>query len=511
MPQPQLNRFWITEKPDMARNLAAGLALTFGARVTNEKQMHQDGCLHLDNGDAVGFLFGHMLELAPPQDYLTEEQDKGDVFAYLPLKPAQFVKHPKAERLTTGEPKRDRAGKPLPPAQLVKLKQHLARCREVVNAGDTDREGQLIVDELLMHVGIDPRGRDKPVWRLALTNPNAQEIRKQIESGLESNADPKWARRYDAAYARETFDWCVGMTASRAYRQVTGFNRMSVGRVTTPTLNLVVQREIEIETFRSQTYYVPIITLADGTRMRWYRREGAAGMPGFDREGRIVHEAVARQIVSAILGGAKGEISLAEAVRKFQPPPLPHSLGTLQSTVARRTGLTLKEVTAAAQSLYMNRKMITYVGTDCRFLPESMLGESKAVIEGLAKAYPRQAMGANLQIRSKAFNDSKTDEHFAIAPTGTIAAGLSDAEKSVFEAVTQRFLAQFYPDHEYTAMRLHATFGGDEFRAADREVTKAGWKSVEYDAEDKEAGDGDDLGVETPQKDAQAAQLREMQ
>lgn len=495
-----LNRFWITEKPDMARNLAAGLALTYGTKVVNEKAMRQDGCIRLDNGDAVGFLYGHMLQLAPPEDYLTEDQNKGDVFSYLPLMPADFMKLPKPERLSSGEEKRDRAGKPVPQYQLVKLVEHIRAAREIVNAGDTDREGQLIVDELLLHAGVDPRGRDKPVWRLALQNPKDEEIRKLIQAGLEKNADAKWARRYKAAYARETFDWCLGMTASRAYRQVTGFNRMSVGRVTTPTLMLVVERELAIENFRPVQYYVPVITLADGTQMRWFRRAGAEGRPGFDREGRIVEEAVARQIVSAILGGCKGEISLAEALKKFQAPPLPHSLGTLQSTVSRRTGMTLKEVTRAAQSLYESHKMITYVGTDCRFLPTSMLQESHDIVQGLAKIYPKQSMGADLQLRSKAWDDAKTDEHFAIAPTGRISSGLNEAEKKVFEAVTQRFLSQFYPAHEYVAMRLQAMFGEDEFKASDREVIKAGWKAVEYDPDDKEAGDGEDLAGDVEAK-----------
>lgn len=495
-----INRFWITEKPDMARNLAAGLALTYGAKVVNEKGVRQDGCIRLDNGDAVGYLFGHMLQLAPPEGYLTEEQNKGDVFHYLPLMPQTFLKLPKPERLSTGEEKRTRDGKPVPQYQLVKLLEHIRAAREIVNAGDTDREGQLIVDELLMHAGVDPRGADKPVWRLALQNPKDEEIRKLIQAGLEKNSDTKWARRYKAAYSRETFDWCLGMTASRAYRQVTGFNRMSVGRVTTPTMMLVVDREIAIENFKPVQYFVPVITLQDGTQMRWFRRAGAEGTPGFDQQGRIVNEAVARQIVSAILGGCKGEISLAEALKKFQPPPLPHSLGTLQSTVSRRTGMTLKEVTRAAQSLYEQHKMITYVGTDCRFLPTSMLQESHDIVQGLAKIYTKQAMGADLQLRSKAWDDAKTDEHFAIAPTGRIASGLNEAEKKVFEVVTQRFLAQFYPAHEFVSLRLQAMFGQDEFKANDREVVKAGWKAVEYDPDDKEAGDADVLGEDAEKK-----------
>jgi DNA topoisomerase-3 len=506
-----MKKLWITEKPDMAKNLAAGLSLTTGAKLLNAPTARKEGFYKLDNGDVVGYLFGHMLELAKPEAYLTEEQSNGDPFEFLPLMPAAYIKLPKPDRDDKGVEKRARNGTPVPSPQFQRMVDMIRAAPEIVNAGDTDREGQLIVDELLLHAGVDPYGAQKPVWRLALTNPKDEEIKKLIVAGLERNGDNKWALRYKAAHARETFDWCVGMSGSMAYKAVTGYSRMSVGRVTTPTLAMVVRREIEIESFKSTNYFVPVITLSDGTSMRWFRRKDAAGLPGFDMEGRITSEAVARQIVSAIMGGAKGEISLAEAEKKFQPPPLPFSLGLLQSTVSRRTGMTLKEVTKAAQSLYEVKKMITYVGTDCRFYPKSMLDEARETITGMSQLFPRQAAGANLDLRSKAFDDSKTDEHFAIAPTGKVAGPLDAAEKAVYETISKRFLAQFYPAHEYMAMRLQAMFGQDEFKAVDREVTVTGWKQVEYDAEDKEAGDDESLATAAEKPDVQRQRKGEIE
>jgi len=495
MTATRLNRLWITEKPAMAKALAAGLSLTYGVEVVNAKEGGRDGCYRLSNGDAVGFFFGHMVELAPPEAYLTEEQNKGDVFSYLPLFPAKFIRQPKSERGKDGKIRTDRAGKPLPFPQFTKMAELALGAKEIVNAGDTDREGQLIVDEFLEFIGLDPRGGSKPVWRLALQNPDEAEIKKLVLAGLEKNSDDRWVRKSVAAYARQTGDWAVGMTGSRAFRQVTGYSKMAVGRVQTPTLAIVVERERAIINFKPVDYFVPVITLTDGTKMRWFRRQGAEGTPGFDREGRIISEAVARQIVSAIQGQNNGEISLAEAEKKYQPPPLPFSLGTLQSTASRRYGMSLKEVTDAAQALYERHKMITYVGTDCQYLPTSMLKDAAHTIKGLSEMYRREAIGANLDIVSKAWNDSKTDEHFAIAPTGKIASGLNQAEKNVFEAVTRRFLAQFYPNHEFVKMRLQATFGRDEFRANDKAVTRNGWKDAEYGAD----GDatGEELDAET--------------
>jgi DNA topoisomerase-3 len=291
------------------------------------------------------------------------------------------------------------------------------------------------------------------------------------------------------------------MTGSRAWRQVTGYSRMSVGRVQSPVLAMVVRRELAIEGFKSVEYFVPVITMPDGTRMRWMRREGAEGAPGFDSEGRIVDESLARQIVAAIMGGNDGKISLAEAKRKYQAPPLPFSMGTLQSTAGRRYGLTLKEVTDAASDLYMKHKMITYTGTDCQFLPTSMLQTAGQTVRSLGNIFGREAAGADMKLVSKAWNDAKTDEHFAIAPTGVIANGLSQNEKSVFEAISRRFMAQFYPNHEFTAMRLQAKFGLDEFKAVDKQVTKNGWKDAEFGADQDAQGDELDLEAQAPDED----------
>ena len=481
-----MKRLWITEKPDMARSLANGLVSAFGTKITNASSSSADGCIKLENQDVVTFLFGHMLEHATPQDYLSAEQNTGDYFKFLPLIPDKFIKYPKADRTPKGGPKLNREGKPVPPRQFSILMKLLQSAPEIVNAGDTDREGQLIVDELLEYAGIDPEGRKKPIWRLRLENPKPEEIAKLIKSGLEKNGDEKWVRRRLAAQSRSESDWCLGMTSSMAYQQVTGYRRMSIGRVQTPVMAMVVARDRAIENFKPVQFYVPVITLADGTVMTWEKREGAEGQPGFDEQGRIISKAVADAIVSRVGAGQQGTINLAEVIRKRELQPLAFSLGTLQSTAARRHGLTLQEVSKAAQSLYERHRAITYVGTDCQFLPTSMLDQAHETLGALSRLFGKEAHGSNPDIRSRTWDDSKTDEHFGIAPTGTLPVNATPEEKAVFETISKRYMAQFYPVHEFLRHRIGAVFSGDSFKSVRKEVTQKGWKQVEGDGDDEE-------------------------
>jgi DNA topoisomerase-3 len=129
--------------------------------------------------------------------------------------------------------------------------------------------------------------------------------------------------------------------------------------------------------------------------------------------------------------------------------------------------------------LYEKHKAISYVGTDCRFLPTSKFADARATLGALGKVFVQQASGASLDIKSKAWNDAKVDEHFAIIPTGVLPQNATPEEKAVFEAVSMRYIAQFYPAFEFVTHRLTAIFGKDEFRATKRETTRMGWKQIE--------------------------------
>lgn len=483
-------KLWIVEKPDMARHLAAGLAAAYGTTFSRD-----DGFMQMSNGDRVLPLLGHLIEMAPLAVYLTPEQQSArDYLPFLPLIPPQFHYQPRAERSKNGK-SRTSGGAPLPAKQFKVAMAQIKRANEIVNAGDVDREGQLIVDELLEMAGVDPDGRGTPVWRFPLTSPKESDIVAQLRLPMASNGDKKWRQKRLAARTRQTGDWLLGMTGSMAYQSLTGIRSMSIGRVQTPVLAMVVRRDIEIEQFKPKDVYTPIVTLADGTQLRWHRRADAAGMPGFDSEGRIVDEAVAKQIVNLISRGLAGSVLNAATAKHSVAPPLPFSLGTLQSTAARQHGLSLKEVSKAAQTLYERHKAISYVGTDCQYLPTSMLEDAGRTIEALSRMYPVIATGANLTLRSKAWNDGKVDEHFAIVPTGALPTGASPEERAVYDTVSKRFIAQFYPNHEFLRHQLAMAFGADEFRATRREVVRQGWKAVEGDVvtDEEQEADGSAL------------------
>lgn len=482
----------------MARHLAAGLAAAYGWKSTYNRE---DGFVQMSSGDRVLPLLGHLIEMAPVSAYLTPEQQRArDYLPFLPLIPEKFHYQPRAERTKEGKTMMS-GGEPVPNRQYKIAVAQIKKAVEIINAGDVDREGQLIVDELLEVAGVDPDGRGKPVWRFPLTSPKESDIVAQLKKPMERNGDPKWARKRLAARTRQSGDWLLGMTGSMAYQTLSGIRHMSIGRVQTPVLAMVVHRDLEIERFKPKDFFVPIITLADGTQLTWHKREGCEGAKGFDDQGRIIDEAVAKQIVSLIARGMQGSVLNASSQRKSVPPPLPFSLGKLQAEAARQHGMSLKQVTQAAQTLYERHKAISYVGTDCQYIPTSMLDDARKTVESLSRLYPVQATGADLKLQSRAWNDSKVDEHFAIVPTGTLPQSASAEEKAVFETVSKRYLAQFYPDHEFLRHQLGVVFGKDEFRSSRVEVVREGWKAVEGHSADGE-GEGDE-------SDSEVLKLRE--
>lgn len=488
---------WVTEKPSAALSLIEGLKAAFKVDVVNRATSIKDGFWKLSNGHVVLPFEGHLLEM----QFLSDQHRSVSRAEYLsaggllPIVVKEYKGQPRAER-DKSNAIRMRDGKPIPHPQFVRAAKLMPQAKVLVNACDIDREGQRIFDEMCEHLGIDPCGTpQRPVYRLALVSARPEDIRRQVLDLKESNGEAKWHLRGKAALARALSDAALGYNASMAYQAVSGFKHASVGRVQTPVLGIVVAREQQIQTFKPQNYFVPKVTLADGSELSFHHREGAEGTPGFDEQGRIVDEAVAKRICELISAGLKGQITGANSTAFSETPPLPFSATVLASTVAKRTGMTPKQVEAAAKSLYERHKAISYIGTDCRFLPEAMLEDARATMSQLSRLFPQPAAGANLSLKSAAFNDSKVDEHFAIVPTGTLPNGANAAEQAVYDAVSRRYIAQFYPAYEGVKHRLAALFGMDEFRATRTETVKVGWKEVEGHLE-QQGSDGHDGEVD---------------
>lgn len=485
MSLPRGPHLYITEKPAVARVVEEALCVVHGC-----KSSRRDGYVELENGDQVVALAGHLVE----GEFIPDELRKlkmSEYFAHLPYTYPDGIKvSPRPERDRKTGKAVVRGGKPVPNRQYKVAVDLIRKARSIVNAGDSDREGQLIVDEMLEAAGIclDETTWRVPVHRIALVSDKVEDVVKVLKGPWDSNGDSRWVGKRLAAQARSLIDKLVGLNGSMAYQAASGNPRTSIGRVQTPVVCLVVAQERRIRAFKEQVFYVPVVTLADGVSMEFVKRRGCEGKPGFDDQGRILDEAVAKQIVRAMLSGQQGQVTRADVKRSKEAPPLPFSGSDLASTVSKRTGATPGEVSKAMESVRLNHKAISYTGTDCRYLPESLLEQRRDTMAMLSRAFGRPAQGADLSLTSAAWNDGKLDEHHAIIPTGPLGGGASELEREVYRAVSLRYIAQFYPAAEHLKTQLEALFGQDEFKASATETVVQGWREVEGNLERGGAG-----------------------
>ncbi len=222
------------------------------------------------------------------------------------------------------------------------------------------------------------------------------------------------------------------------------------------------------------------IKLSDGTELEWRSRKSDVREPGFDDDGRIIDPEVAKAIVDAINRGLQGNITEASSKEEKEAPPLPYSLSAIQSEMSKRHGLPVSETTAACQALY-EKKMQSYIGTDCRYLPESMHAAAGEILAKLRGAGFRNAVeSSNPSLHYKCWNDDKVSAHHAIIPTGERGSFSNEAERLVYNAVSSRYIAQFHPESRSLVTRLAAQFGRDSFSASKSEVISLGWKAVDH-------------------------------
>ncbi|MGJ7456378.1 DNA topoisomerase III [Halomonas sp. MA07-2] len=442
-------RLIIAEKPSLARAIADALP---GA------PRKQEGAIAV--GDTtVTWCLGHLLEQAPPDAY--DPALKQWRLDTLPILPGRWKLTPR----------------PKSRGQLSVIRGLLKAAREVVHAGDPDREGQLLVQEVIEHLGW--KGA---VSRLLVSDLNRPAVQRAL-ARLEDNA--RYQPLYRAAESRSRADWLFGINLTRAWtltgRQAGHDGVLSVGRVQTPVLGLVVRRDGEIRDFTPHPFFVLWADLAmeHGTLRAWWAPDEGETL---DDQGRLL----AREPAAALaerLPGAAGRLVKLETQNKRQAAPLPYSLSALQVDAARRYGLSAKGVLDTCQALYERHQLITYPRSDCRYLPEEHFSAARGTLEDACRADDtlRQWLaGADFTRRSRAWNDKQVGAHHALAPTGRPMdpARLSATEANVFRLIARNVLAQFYPPLATREVKAEFMILDEAFRARGQELLEAGWKPL---------------------------------
>lgn len=442
-------RLIIAEKPSLARAIAD--ALPGSVR-------REEGALHVGE-TRISWCLGHLLEQAAPDSY--DPRYKQWRLDHLPIVPEHWQLTPR----------------PKSRGQLKVLRALIKQASEVVHAGDPDREGQLLVQEVIEHLGW--RG---PVQRLLISDLNRPAVQRAL-ADMQDNA--RFQPLYRAAEARARADWLYGINLSRAWtltgRQAGHDGVLSVGRVQTPVLGLVVRRDLEIARFVSRPFHVlwADFQVANGTVRGWWQ---PSEQHPLDDQGRLLARAPAETLASR-LPGAQGRLSRLEAKQKRQAAPLPYSLSALQVDAARRYKLSAKAVLDTCQSLYERHKLITYPRSDCRHLPDAHWAEARQVLSRACSSDATLAewlAGADFSLRSKAWNDKQVSAHHALAPTGAKPdfSRLSATEANIFRLVARNVLAQFYPALQTREVKAEFSVLDEIFRAQGREILVAGWKPL---------------------------------
>ena len=456
-------RLYIAEKPSMGREIAA--VLPGPVRKGN-------GFIETGAG-VVTWLFGHVLRQAEPQEY--DAKYKVWRTEDLPIIPDKW-------KLMVSESSAK---------QFAVVKQLISQADEIVHAGDPDREGQLLVDEVLEYVGCK-----KPVQRILLNALDEKSIREAI-AHLKPNS--QFFNLRQSALGRARADWLIGMNLSRAYTmaaQRSGHRKLvlPIGRVKTPTLALVVRREREIENFKPVDYFniKAVFNHANGQfQAQWKPNEMQQGL---DSEGRLIDKKIAEDKLRAFAEKPlDGVISGYAKAKKQEAQRLPFSLSTLQVLAGRRFGYEPQQVLDTAQKLY-EQKLTTYPRSDCEYLPSNQFKDSQGILNNLRGCADTNlsawAKGADSSIRSRAWNDKKISAHHAIIPTRVKAdlSKMNAVERNIYYLVAQAYLAQFYPVHTYYQTKVEVAYKDELFAASGRTEIDLGWR-VLYSS--KKAGEAE--------------------
>ncbi|MBC8953820.1 DNA topoisomerase III [Xenorhabdus sp. PB62.4] len=465
-------RLFIAEKPSLARAIAD---------VLPKPHRRGDGFIECGNNQFVTWCVGHLLEQAEPDAY--DPRYARWVLADLPIIPEKWQLKPRADVAK----------------QLNTIKSLLERANEIVHAGDPDREGQLLVDEVLDFLALDTEKKQN-VQRCLINDLNPQAVTKAIER-LRSNRE--FVPLCVSALARARADWLYGINMTRAYTllgQNAGYQGvLSVGRVQTPVLGLVVRRDEEIEHFVPKDFFEVKAHIVTPNEERftalWQPSESCVDFQ--DEEGRIIHRPLAEHVVARITG-QPACVTAYQDKRESETAPLPFSLSSLQIEAAKRFGLSAQEVLDICQRLYETHKLITYPRSDCRYLPEEHFAGRHAVLNAIsvhaAHLLPQDAL--DVDKKNRCWDDKKVDAHHAIVPTARSSqVNLTDNESHIYGLIARQYLMQFFPDAVFRKCTIELDIAGGKFIAKARFLAEAGWRTLLGNKERDEENEGTPLPI----------------
>lgn len=453
----------IAEKPSVAKEIADVL----GARL--KKNGYIEG-----NGYQVTWTFGHLCTLKEPHDY----DSKWRVWALssLPMMPPRF-----GIKLIDNETYK---------AQFKVIEQLMQNADMIVNCGDAGQEGELIQRWVMQKAAV--KCPVKRLWISSLT----EEAIKEGFNHLEDSS--KFQRLYEAGLCRAIGDWLLGMNATRLYslKYGGGYTKdrkvLSIGRVQTPTLALIVNRQNEIDNFKPETY--------------WELRTTYRDTLFSSTKGKFKLKEDGENLLDKIIDNDFTVTEIIEKKGKEFAPRL-FDLTSLQVECNKRFGFSADETLKLIQSLY-EKKVTTYPRVDTTFLSDDIYPKVPQTLEGLVayKEFTEPLKGKKLPKTKRVFDNSKVTDHHAIIPTGVPAVNLSETERMVYDLIARRFIAEFYPDCEFSTTTVKGRVTDIEFKASGKQILKPGWRVVDQRPE-RSTKTSD--GTQTPGFDEQAEQERQ--
>ncbi|WP_210608261.1 DNA topoisomerase III [Priestia flexa] len=424
----------LAEKPSVARDLARVLGCT------QTKKGYIEGPNYV-----VTWALGHLVELQTPEDY--DNQYKTWRMEDLPIMPEKM--------------KLKVIKKTSPQFRTVSQLAKRSDIKELVIATDAGREGELVARWIMEKVRWN-----KPFKRLWISSQTDKAIKQgfqQLKPGKEFD------RLYESAVCRSEADWLIGLNVTRAL--TTKYEEpLSAGRVQTPTLAMIIEKEQQIQAFKPQPYWT-LTAVLPGFEAKW---QGG-------QEKRIFNEEKAKELRKKLMGQAVVKHVKKKVMKESQP--LPYDLNELQRDANKRFGFSAKKTLNVLQKLYEQHKLVTYPRTDSRYLTTDMVGTMKERLEAVSGAYKeevRPLIAKNAQLPKRVVNNEKVSDHHAIIVTDqpVFLQDLSSDERKLYDLIAKRFIALFYPAYEFEVVKVELEVNGEQLIAQGKRVIKLGFKQV---------------------------------